>query len=134
MVILRHRLPGDWLRSIEDRFQGPEISVAHDLAERLFNRQERGRRPARRHSRTPAAHPAGAIANSRMRIVDDVAGGQTTMQGAWNIEPIDGEAFLQSFQQYRRGLGIGVLQPSGDLVRLGPTLPRGYLHTRDAIM
>src|SRR5437899_12952221 len=73
MVILRHRLPGDWLRSIEDRFQGPEISVAHDLAERLFNLQERGRRPARRHSRTPAAHPAGAIANSRMRIVYDVS-------------------------------------------------------------
>src|SRR5260370_7280573 len=96
MVILRHRLPGDWLRSIEDRFQGPEISVAHDLAERLFNLQERGRRPARRHSRTPAAHPAGAIANSRMRIVYDVAGGQTTMQGAWNIEPIHGEPFPPS--------------------------------------
>src|SRR6266508_2335216 len=87
MVILRHRLPGGWLRSIEDRFQGPEISVAHDLAERLFDLQERGCRPARRNSRTPAAHPAGAIANSRMRIVYDVAGGQTTMQGAWNIEP-----------------------------------------------
>src|SRR6266496_1180168 len=124
MVILRHRLPGGWLRSVEDRFQGPEISMAHDLAERLFDLQERGCRPARRHSRTPAAHPAGAIANSRMWIVYDVASGQTTMQRAWNIEPIDGEAFLQSFQQCRRGLGIVALQPSGDLVKLGHTLPR----------
>src|SRR6266568_3092940 len=57
MVILRHRLPGGWLRSIEDRFQGPEISVAHDLAERLFDLQGRGCRPARWHSRTPAACP-----------------------------------------------------------------------------
>jgi hypothetical protein len=29
-----------------------------------------------------------------MRIVYDVSGGQTTMPGAWYIEPIDGEAFL----------------------------------------
>src|SRR4030095_16827158 len=114
MVILRHRLPGGWLRSIEDRFQGPEISVAHDLAERLFDLKERGCRPARRHSRTPAAHPAGAIANSRMRIVYDIAGGQTTMQGAWNIEPIDGETFLQSFPHRRRGLGIVVLHTIAD--------------------
>src|SRR5207237_8717314 len=98
MVILRHRLPGGWLRSIEDRFQGPEISVAHDLAERLFDLQERGCRPARRHSRTPAAHPAGASANSRMRLVDDVDGGQTTMNGAWNIVPFVGDAFLPTLQ------------------------------------
>src|SRR5690349_14947534 len=130
MVILRHRLPGGWLRSIEDRFQGPEISVAHDLAERLFDLQERGCRPARRHPGTPAANPAGAIANPGMRIVYDVAGGQTTMQGAWNIEPIDGEAFLQSFQQRRRSLGIVLLQPTGDLAELGHAILLVHLPSR----
>src|SRR5437667_118430 len=91
MVILRHRLPGGWQRSIENRFEGPQISKAHDLAERLFQFQERSGRPARRHAGTPAANPPSAIANSGMRIIHDVAGGQTTMQRARNVEPVDGE-------------------------------------------
>jgi hypothetical protein len=35
MVVLRHRLPGSCLRSIEGRFEGPQISIAHNLAERF---------------------------------------------------------------------------------------------------
>src|SRR6266705_1135852 len=119
MVILRHRLPGGWLRSIENRFEGPQISKAHDLAERFLYLQECGCRPARRHTRTPAANPASAIANSGMRIIDDVAGGQTTMQRARNVEPVEGEAFLQSFQQRRGCVGIVLLQPAGYLAKLG---------------
>jgi len=46
MVILRHHLPGGWLRSIEDRFENPQVSVAHDPAERLFDFKERGLRCA----------------------------------------------------------------------------------------
>jgi hypothetical protein len=37
MVILRHRLPGGWLRSIQDRFEGPQIAKTHDLPEGLFS-------------------------------------------------------------------------------------------------
>jgi len=88
MVILRHRLPGGWLRSIEDRLKGPQISIAHDLAERFFDFQESSRGPARRHSGTPAANTPRAIANPGMRIVHDVAGSQTTMQRAWKVEPV----------------------------------------------
>src|SRR5712692_12059563 len=101
MVILRHRLPGVWLRSIENRFEGPQISKAHDLAERFFYLQECCCRPTRWHARTPAANSASTIANSGMRIIHDVAGGQTTMQRARNVEPVDSEAFLHSFQQRR---------------------------------
>ena len=46
MVILSHRLSGGWLRSIEDGFENPQISVAHDPAERLFDFEERGLRRA----------------------------------------------------------------------------------------
>ena len=46
MVILRHRLPGGWPRSIEDRFENPQISAAHDPAERTIDFKERGLRCA----------------------------------------------------------------------------------------
>jgi len=37
IVSLRHRLPGGWLQSIQDRLQGPQIPVAHDFPERLLD-------------------------------------------------------------------------------------------------
>ena len=46
MVILRHRLPGGWLRAIKDRFEGPQIPVAHDLSERLLVLQSNGKQYA----------------------------------------------------------------------------------------
>src|SRR5207248_1753098 len=97
MVMLRHLLPSGWLRSIEDRFEGPHISETHDLAERLFGFKERCCRPACRHAWTPTANPARTTADAGVRTIHDIAGRQATMQRARNIEPIDGEAFLQSF-------------------------------------
>jgi hypothetical protein len=52
-----------------------------------------------------------------MRIVHDVAGRQTTMQRTRDIQPVDGEALFQAFQQRCRRLRM--LQPPGDLAKLG---------------
>jgi len=73
MVVLRHRLPGSWLRSIEGRFEGPEISIAHNLAERFqFLRMQL--LTSAQASPTPAAHSPGAIANTE-NAAHEVAGG-----------------------------------------------------------
>src|SRR5436305_6645828 len=65
-----------------------------------------------------------------MRIVQEVAGGQTTMQRSRNIEPVNGEAFFQAFQQRSRSLGIMVLEPTGDLAELGDAIFRVHLASR----
>src|SRR5438270_5094534 len=118
MVILRHRLPGGWLRSIEDCSEGPEIPVAHQVAVRLFTLHKGCCRPARRHSRSPAAHSAGAPANSRVRVIDDVTGSQTAMQRTWHIQSINVEALLQALEQRTGRVGIIGLQPGGNLPKL----------------
>jgi hypothetical protein len=65
-----------------------------------------------------------------MGIVHNVAGGQTSMQRTRYIEPVDGETFFQSFQQGCGGLGIIVLQPIGDLAKLGDAILRVHLPSR----
>jgi len=92
MAILRHRLPGGWLQSIQDRLQGPQVPVAHDFPERLLDFQKRCRRPSRGHAWLPATDAARALAHAGMRIVHDVAGRQASMQRLRHIQPVDGEA------------------------------------------
>src|SRR5437762_13694512 len=65
-----------------------------------------------------------------MRTIQNVAGGQTTMERSRNIEPVNGEAFFQAFQQRSRRLGIIVLQPTGDLAELGDAIFRVHLPSR----
>src|SRR6516164_4426402 len=99
-MLLRHRLSGGRLRSIENRFQSPEIAIAHHLSEVLFCCQKGGGHPASYHSTvTPAANAASTHANAGMRAFDDVGGGQAAMQGRRYVEPVDREAFLQPFEQ-----------------------------------
>jgi hypothetical protein len=57
MIILRHRRPGGWLRSLKDRFEGPQSSIAHNLAGTIFHLQERCGRPARRQTRWVRLRP-----------------------------------------------------------------------------
>src|SRR5688500_1790601 len=99
-MLLRHRLSGGRLQSIEDCFQSPEIAIAHHLSEILFRGQKGGGHPSFHHSTvTPAANSARSHANSGMRTLDEIGGCQTTMQRRRYVEPVDGETFLQSFQQ-----------------------------------
>jgi hypothetical protein len=37
MMILRHRLPGGWLRLLKNRLESPQIAIAHDLAKGLLD-------------------------------------------------------------------------------------------------
>src|SRR5215469_929992 len=80
-MLLRHRLSGGRLRSLEDRIQSPEVSVPHHLSEVLFRRQEGGGHPPLDHSTvTPAADSTSSRANAGMRTLDDIGGCQATMQ------------------------------------------------------
>jgi hypothetical protein len=55
--ILRHRLPGGWLRSIEDRFESPQISVAQDLRNDFAISKE---------TRRPISEPACREVNGKL--------------------------------------------------------------------
>ena len=57
-MLLRRLLAGG-RRGIEDRFQGPEIAIAHDLFEMLLGPEERRGHPAPNH---PALLPMGKAA------------------------------------------------------------------------
>src|SRR5215471_10249224 len=99
-MLLRHRLSGGRLRSIEDRFQSPKIAIAHHLAEVLFRSQAGGGHPALDHSTvTPAANSTSSHANAGMRTLDDIGGCQATMQRRGYVQPVDREALLQALEQ-----------------------------------
>src|SRR5215467_11240947 len=65
-----------------------------------------------------------------MRIVHDVAGRQAAMLRARNVQPADGEAFLQAFQQRSGRIRIIVLKPTSDLAELGHALSLVHLPGR----
>src|SRR5215467_8167277 len=95
-MLLRHRLSGGRLRSIEDRIQSPEVSVPHHLSEVLFRRQEGGGHPPLDHSTvTPAADSTSSHANAGMRTLDDIGGSEATMQRRGYVQPVDREALLR---------------------------------------
>ncbi len=63
-------------------------------------------RPTSRHAWTPTTHSTSAIASPEMRVVHDIAGGQTMVQRARNVELIDGKAFFEALQQRRGRIGM----------------------------
>jgi tRNA A-37 threonylcarbamoyl transferase component Bud32 len=111
-ILLCHLPSGGRLRSIEDRIQGPEIPITHDLPEILLRRQQGRRHPAFHHAGiTPAADSPSPHADTRMGTLDDVGGGQTAMQRGWHIQPVDRETLFQPFDQAGGGRRIISLQP-----------------------
>ena len=99
---------------MEDRIQGPQITVAHDLAEILFGSQESRSHPAFHH----AAVDQRQTRRVRMRapecgLFDDVRAGQAAMQRGRYIQTVDGETILQPFAQAGCGRRIVALQSFG---------------------
>src|ERR1043166_1127976 len=103
-ILLRHLPSGDRLRSIEDRIQGPEIPITHDLPEVLLRRQKGRRHPAFHHATIPpAADSPSPHTDTRMGTLDDVGGGQTAMQRGWHIHPVDSQTLFQTSTQLAGG-------------------------------
>ena len=75
------RLLAGGRRGIEDRFQGPQVAVAHDLVEPLFGSDEGQRYPAQDHLAVlRVGNTVSLDAHSGVRALDDAGGGQTAMQ------------------------------------------------------
>jgi len=111
-MILRGNLPGGRLSVVEDRFQGPQIAISHDLVKPLFCSDEGGSQPANHHPAVlPVSDAAGLDAHSGMRALDDVGGCQAAHQRRRQAKPVDGKAFLQAFQQTGRvaTVSVGIL-------------------------
>ena len=71
-MLLRRLLAGG-RRGVEDRFQGPEIAMAHDLVETLLGSDERRGHPAQNHLAVlPVGNAAGLDAYAGVRALDDV--------------------------------------------------------------
>ncbi len=61
-------------------------------------------------------HTASLDAYSGVRALDDVGGGQAAVQRRRDVQPVDGEALLQTFQQTGRRLRVLLVQPCGQLL------------------
>ena len=69
-MLLRHRLSGGRLGSVQDRVQGPELSVGHDLPEVLLCADERRRHPPLYHCAvTPTTDATCVQANAGLRTI-----------------------------------------------------------------
>src|SRR6516165_7295580 len=66
-MLLRHRLSGGRLRSVEDRIQCPEFPISHNLPEVLLGSKEGCSHPTFYHPTvTPPTNAAGSQANPGM--------------------------------------------------------------------
>jgi len=80
--------------------------VAHDFVEPLLGSDKRRGHPAQNHFAVlPVGKRGGLDAYTGVRALDDVGCRQAAMQRGRKIQPVDGKAFLQAFQQAGRGEG-----------------------------
>jgi len=115
-MVLRHCLLSGELRFAQNRLQSPEFAIAHDPAEVLLRSEEGRSHPASDHRAVlPICDAARADAYSGVWTFNDVSRRQATLQRGRHTQPVDGEAFLQSFAQAGRSRRIFPLQPLSQL-------------------
>ena len=93
-MLLRRLLAGGRSR-VEDRFQGPEIAMAHDAIESLLCSEEGRCHPTQHHLAVlPVSNAASLDTDSGVRAFDDVGGRQAAVQRRRNVQPVDGKALF----------------------------------------
>ncbi len=66
-----------WLSFIEGRFEHPQVVVAHDAVEVVFDGGEGGSRPAESQAAVlPVFHATSQFSHGRVAVVDQVRGSQ----------------------------------------------------------
>ena len=97
-MLLGDLLAGD-RSGIEDGLQRPQVFVAHDALEAFLGSEEGRGHPAQHHLAVlPVSNPPSLDAHSGVGAFDDVGGCQAAAQRRRDVQPVDGEAFLQTFQ------------------------------------